>query len=142
MLIHATGAPAFSAASSGGSVGSQWTPRNRRPVAFPAASETSHRSGDRFDSRPGNAQNTRCRFSVGETMMSGSSHVALLGIGVAAGMLLWGAIVLFRRERSVSSFLQLIGAGCLAVVVFTHAAEAPHLFPSIHWGRMHSLGHY
>jgi hypothetical protein len=30
MLVHATSAPAFSAASSGGSVGSQWTPRNRR----------------------------------------------------------------------------------------------------------------
>src|ERR1700730_2121282 len=40
MLVQATGAPAFSAACSGESVGSQWTPRNRRPVTFPAASET------------------------------------------------------------------------------------------------------
>jgi hypothetical protein len=45
MLVHATGAPAFSAACSGGSSGSQWTPRNRRPVTFPAASETSQTSG-------------------------------------------------------------------------------------------------
>jgi len=45
MLVHATGAPAFSAACSGGSSGSQWTPRNRRPVTFPAASETSQRRG-------------------------------------------------------------------------------------------------
>ena len=73
--------------------------------------------------------------------MGGNSHVALLGIGVAAGMLFCGAIVLFRRERSLSSFLQLIGVGCLIVVVLTHVAEALHLFPSMHWGRPHSLGH-
>src|ERR1700722_16196542 len=45
ILVQATGAPAFSAASSGGSVGSQWTPRNRRPVTFAAASETSQSRG-------------------------------------------------------------------------------------------------
>src|ERR1700748_3259291 len=45
MLVQATGAPAFSAACSGGSSGSQWTPRNRRPVTFPATSETSQRRG-------------------------------------------------------------------------------------------------
>ena len=77
-----------------------------------------------------------------ETIMGGNSHVALLGIGVAAGMLFCGAIVLFRRQRSVSSFLQLIGAGCLIVVVLTHIAEALRLFPSMQWGRPHSLGHY
>jgi hypothetical protein len=32
MLVHATGAPAFSAASSGGNLVSQCTARNRRPV--------------------------------------------------------------------------------------------------------------
>ena len=45
MLVQATGAPAFSAACSGGSAGSQCTPRNLRPVTFPAASERSQRSG-------------------------------------------------------------------------------------------------
>jgi hypothetical protein len=44
MLFHAIGTPAFSAASSGGSAGSQRTPRNRRPVTFPAASEMSQKS--------------------------------------------------------------------------------------------------
>ena len=78
-----------------------------------------------------------------ETIMGGNnSHVALLGIGVAAGMLFCGAVVLFRRERSVSSFLQLIGAGCLIVVVLIHVAEALRLFPSMQWGRPHRLGHY
>jgi hypothetical protein len=74
--------------------------------------------------------------------MGGNSDIPLLGIGIAAGMLFCGAIVLFRRERSVSSFLQLIGAGCLIVVVLTHVAEALRLFPSMQWGRPHSLGHY
>src|SRR5215472_14403870 len=45
MLVHATGAPALSAASSGGSLVSQCTARNRRPVTFPAASETSQTRG-------------------------------------------------------------------------------------------------
>jgi hypothetical protein len=45
MLVHATGAPAFSAACSGGSAESQCIPRNRRPVTLPAASVTSQSSG-------------------------------------------------------------------------------------------------
>jgi hypothetical protein len=75
-------------------------------------------------------------------MKGGNSYIPLLGIGIAAGMLFCDAIVLFRRERSVSSFLQLIGAGCLIVVVLTHVAEALRLFPSMQWGHPHSLGHY
>jgi hypothetical protein len=74
--------------------------------------------------------------------MGGNSYGGLLGIGIAAGMLFCGALVLFRRERSVSSFLQLIGATCLIVVVLTHVAEALRLFPSMQWGSPHSLGHY
>jgi hypothetical protein len=50
MLVHATGAPAFVAACSGGSSGSQWIPRNRRPVTLAAVSETSHNSGDTMTS--------------------------------------------------------------------------------------------
>jgi hypothetical protein len=75
-------------------------------------------------------------------MMGWNSHVSLLGIGIAAVILFCGALVLFRRQRSVSSFLQLIGAACLTIVVLTHVAEALRLFPSMHWGRPHSLGHY
>src|SRR5580704_1062378 len=43
--VQATGAPAFSAASSGGMLGSQCTARKRRPVTPPAASDTSQLSG-------------------------------------------------------------------------------------------------
>jgi hypothetical protein len=59
-----------------------------------------------------------------------------------AGMLFSGSVVLFLRGKSVSSFLQLLGAGCLVVVVLTHVAEALHLFPWMHWGQEHSAGHY
>ena len=45
MLVQATGAPAFSAACSGGSLVSQCTARKRRPVTFSAASETSQTRG-------------------------------------------------------------------------------------------------
>ena len=36
---------------------------------------------------------------------------------------------LFFRGRNTSSMLQLVGAGCLTLVVLTHIAEALHLFP-------------
>ena len=42
----------------------------------------------------------------------------------------------------MSSFLQLFGAGCLMVVVLAHVCEAVHLFPFMHWGIKHSVGHY
>ena len=65
--------------------------------------------------------------------MGGNSYDPLLGIGIAAGTLFCGVIVLSRRERSVASSLQLIGAGCLIVVVLTHVAEsvAPLSFDAV-----------
>jgi hypothetical protein len=57
-------------------------------------------------------------------------------------MLFFGSVVLFFREQSVCSFLQLLGAGCLVVVILTHVFEALHLFPWMHWGLEHSIGHY
>ena len=64
--------------------------------------------------------------------------VALLPTGV----LFSGAVVLFLRGRSVYSFIQLFGAGCLVVVVLTHVSEALHLFSWMGWGLEHSVGHY
>ena len=61
---------------------------------------------------------------------------------VPACMLFSGSVVLFFRGKTVSSFLQLLGAGCLVVVVLTHVSEALHLFPWMHFGLEHSLGHY
>jgi hypothetical protein len=68
--------------------------------------------------------------------------VMLLGIGIPACILFSGSMVLFFREKTVSSLLQLFGAGCLMVVVLTHVSEALHLFPWMHWGLPHSVGHY
>ncbi len=61
---------------------------------------------------------------------------------VPAGILFVGAVLLFLREKILGSFLQLLGAGCLVVVVLAHIAEALHLFPWMHWGEAHSVGHY
>lgn len=66
---------------------------------------------------------------------------ALVALAPAC-MLLSGSLVLFFRGRTVCFFLQLLGAGCLAVVVLTHVFEALHLFPWMHWGLEHSVGHY
>ena len=61
---------------------------------------------------------------------------------VPACMLFSGSAVLFFRGKTVSSFLQLFGAACLVVVVLTHVSEALRLFPWMHWGLQHSVGHY
>ncbi len=57
-------------------------------------------------------------------------------------MLFSGSLVWFRRRKTSCSFLQLLGAACLVMVVLTHVCEALHLFPWMHWGLEHSIGHY
>ncbi len=52
------------------------------------------------------------------------------------------AIAMFARRRHASSFLLLLGAGFLVVVVLTHVCEALHLLSWMHWGEPHSAGHY
>lgn len=66
------------------------------------------------------------------------SLIALLPVG----MVFFGSAILFSRGRSGRSLLQLLGAGCLVLVVLTHVAEALQLFPRMHWGDEHSVGHY
>ncbi len=72
-------------------------------------------------------------------------HLTFLKVLVAlvpACMLFSGSVVLFRRGKTVFTFLQLLGAGCLVVVVLTHPCETHHLSPWMHFGLEHSLGHY
>jgi hypothetical protein len=61
---------------------------------------------------------------------------------VPAGILFAGSALLFLRGRTLGSLLQLLGAGCLVMVVLTHLCEALHLFPWMHWGLEHSVGPY
>jgi len=77
----------------------------------------------------------RCR------VMSVTLLKALVAL-VPACMLFLGSVILFFREKNVGHLLQLLGAGCLVLVVLTHVAEALHLFPWMHWGSEHSIGHY
>jgi hypothetical protein len=73
--------------------------------------------------------------------MNATLSKALVAL-VPACMLFSGSLVLFFRGKTVSSSLQLLDAGCLVMVVLTHVAEALHLFPWMHWGSEHSVGHY
>jgi hypothetical protein len=73
--------------------------------------------------------------------MNATLQVALLTL-VPVCMLFAGAAVLFARAKTMISFLQLLGAGCLVIVVLTHLSEALHLFSRMNWGRPHSIGHY
>lgn len=61
------------------------------------------------------------------------------GADVDAG---FGLGVPILHKEGTLSLLQLVGAGCLTLVVLTHVAEALHLFPWMHWGMEHSVGHY
>jgi hypothetical protein len=61
---------------------------------------------------------------------------------VPTSMLLSGSVVLFFKRKTLYSFLQLFGAGCLVVVVLCHVFEALYLFPWMGWGLEHSVGHY
>jgi hypothetical protein len=73
------------------------------------------------------------------------SHVTLvrsLVASVPAGMLFAGSLALSLKGKALSSLLQLLGAGCLVVVVLAHICEALHLFPSMEWGLEGSAGHY
>jgi hypothetical protein len=63
-------------------------------------------------------------------------------VALPAFVLFSGSIVLFSRQKTVSSLLQLLGAGCLVVVVLTHVSEALRLFPWMDWGLEDSVGHY
>ena len=61
---------------------------------------------------------------------------------VPTGMLFLGSAVLFFRQKTVYSLLQIVGAGCLVLVVLTHVAEALNLLPWMQWGLRASPGHY
>jgi len=65
-----------------------------------------------------------------------------LAFSVPACLLFAGSVVLFFRGKTVYSFLQLLGAGCLVVVGLCHVFEALDLFPWMGWGSEHSVGHY
>src|SRR5438445_12643270 len=65
-----------------------------------------------------------------------------LGALVPACMLFSGSMVSFFRGKTLWSLLQLVGAGCLVVVVLTHVCEALHLFSWMRWGLEDSAGHY
>jgi hypothetical protein len=50
--------------------------------------------------------------------------------------------IAFVKERTPIALVQLVGAGCLLVVIFTHISEAFDMFPSMGWGQPNTPGHY
>ena|SRR5579864_3178798 len=61
---------------------------------------------------------------------------------VPASMLFSGSWIFFFRRKTIPSLLQLLGSGCLLVVIMTHLCEALHLLPLMNWGQPRSVGHY
>jgi hypothetical protein len=71
-----------------------------------------------------------------------NSYALLLGFGLPTCMLLIGSFLVFARDKSVASILQLLGATFLTVVVLVHVAETFSLLPWMDWGLRRSSGHY
>ena len=67
---------------------------------------------------------------------------ALVAVGIQVLALLCGSVLLFAKEKSKWSFVQVIGTRCLVIVVLTHICEALGLFSWMHWGLKNSVGHY
>jgi hypothetical protein len=57
-------------------------------------------------------------------------------------LVLIGSVVLFAKTYSMAAFLQLVGAGCLVLVVLAHICEAFGFLPWMGWGVADSVGHY
>jgi hypothetical protein len=45
-------------------------------------------------------------------------------------------------RKRLWSVLQLLGSAGMVVILLTHFCEALQLFPWMHWGEEHSIGHY
>ena len=60
---------------------------------------------------------------------------------VAACVFLGVSLALLLTRKGFGSLLQALGVGCFAVMALTHVFEAFSLFPSLGWGRPHSVGH-
>jgi len=61
--------------------------------------------------------------------------VLILGLLVASALS-------YRSNKTLPSFMQLIGVSFLLVVVFAHLCEAFSAFPSMGWGKEGTPGHY
>src|SRR5258708_13720174 len=64
--------------------------------------------------------------------------VRALGALAPACVLFSGSMILFFRRKSAWSFVQILGAGCLVVVVLTHVCEALRWLTWMRWGHEHT----
>jgi hypothetical protein len=48
---------------------------------------------------------------------------------------------MLKKRMTVFSIDQVLGAGCLIVVVLTHVCEGLHWFAWMHWGETQGVGH-
>ena len=56
--------------------------------------------------------------------------------------LLAGSAIIWVQRKSVSAFLQFVGACGLVIVVLSHVCEALRVFPWMGWGSESSVGHH
>ena len=80
--------------------------------------------------------------SCAEDIAVGAQMIPLIAIGAPVCFAFVLSIISLIEERTAWSFVQLLGAACLMIVVFAHVAEAFSLFPWMGWGLPDSAGHY
>jgi hypothetical protein len=72
----------------------------------------------------------------------GAEMILLIAIGLPVCVAFSHSVASLIEERTALSFVQLLGAFCLMIVVFAHIAESFSLFPRMGWGLPDSAGHY
>ena len=68
--------------------------------------------------------------------------ISLIVIGLAICAASVASAIALAQERNAPSFVQLLSAGCLVMVVLAHVAERFDFFPSMGWGLPETIGHY
>jgi uncharacterized membrane protein len=71
-----------------------------------------------------------------------AAMISLIVIGLAICTTFVASAIALVQERNAPSFIQLLGAGCLIIVVLAHVAERFDFLPSMGWGLPESIGHY
>ena len=74
--------------------------------------------------------------SMNITLLKALAALTLIGV------LFFWSIGSFFKGKTKWLFVQLLGAGFLALVTLIHICEALQLFPWMGWGRPDSVGHY
>jgi hypothetical protein len=66
--------------------------------------------------------------------------LTVIALAICAGFV--ASAIALAQEKNAPSFIRLLGAWCLIMVVLAHVAKRFGFFPAMGWGLPASTGHY